>query len=101
MLRGLNYDTPFPSGVYTIEPKYGRTVKTYCDFNRYDGGWTLLAKTSGEDVKWTKDEALGNSKNPLGNKYSIFGLVDELKLRDPAEVILLLFLTHSSLVFQN
>ena len=83
--RGFHYDKLLRSGVYQIQPKRSNVVNTYCDFDRYDGGWTLILK-SNRNTQWTKEESLENAFDPLGNKYSIFGFVDKIKSRDPAEV---------------
>ena len=55
MLRGFHNNNKetnsrqlpkYPSGVYIIQPRRDLTVKTYCDFERDDGGWTMLAHTT-------------------------------------------------------
>ena len=74
------------NGIYTIEPKTGEKVKTYCNFdeNKNGGGWTLLTNVmsgSGWTVETVKKRF---SEDPLNSDYSIFGMIDEMK--DPYNI---------------
>ena len=86
MARGSSEKVPYPSGIYKIEPKAGKIVQTYCDFDRHAGGWTLVTKSSSASG-WTKEKVMEfNSDNVANNDFSIFGLVDHIKHLDDGEV---------------
>ena len=85
MYRGFNEKNIFKSGFYKIQVE-GKTVQTYCDFDRHGGGWTLVTKRS-SDSGWTKENSvLRNPRDASQTEYSIFKYVDVLKHKDPAEV---------------
>ena len=86
MLRGYNEKVPFSSGLYKIQPKQGKTVETFCDFDRYAGGWTLVTKASTHSG-WTKEKVIEHNSNDASQAdYSIFGLIDDMKNVDDGEV---------------
>ena len=87
LTRSLDEVRPYKSGVYKIEFK-DKIVQTYCDLERYGGGWTLVTKAS-TSTDWTKETTLERNINSVDkDDYSIFKFVDELKHMDPAEVSL-------------
>ena len=45
----------------------------------------MLAHTSRE-TRWNKEDTLFSAENATSGKFSIFGLVDNLKDKDPGEV---------------
>lgn len=84
--RSLQQREPYKSGVYKIRVD-NNVIETYCDLNRYGGGWTLVTKSSSRNG-WTKEMLLErNSDNANSNDYSIFKFIDKMKHLDPAEVI--------------
>ena len=83
--RSFNENVPFKSDVYKIKVKEN-IIETYCDLDRYGGGWTLMTKSSSQNV-WTEEKALEfNSNNASSSEYSIFKYIDDIKQSDPAEV---------------
>ena len=48
MFRGFE-DKGYASGVYKIEPKLGKVVESYCDFDRHGGGVDLNYKIFNKD----------------------------------------------------
>nr|XP_047135037.1 uncharacterized protein LOC100199215 isoform X2 [Hydra vulgaris] len=72
LFRGLSNSKKLESGVYEIEPTSGKVVKTYCDFDRYGGGWTLLANVV------TKDWSLEKIKD-------LAELLENMKIKDLSE----------------
>lgn len=101
MYRGFDTKQTFNSGYYKIQIN-DHVVNTYCDFDRYGGGWTLVIKRS-SNVGWTKDSSLlRNTEDASQSDYSIFKYVDALKHNDPAEVCTLKsFLFFSSPLFSK
>lgn len=88
LFRGFHQKIPYKSGVYKIEIN-GNVIETYCDLERYGGGWTLVTKSSSR-TGWTKDLALErNSNNVSSDDYSIFKYINDIKNIDPAEVSVL------------
>ena len=91
MKNFMNNKKSLVSGVYEIEPIPGKIVQTYCDFDRYGGGWTLMTKVK-TSSDWTKDKALDFNSNDVKQiDYSIFGLIDNMKQLDAGEVFDTLF----------
>ena len=87
MFRGFE-SNGYSSGVYKIEPKPGKIVHTYCDFDRHGGGWTLVTKSSTNNG-WNKDNVLSrNIDNPNSADFSIFEVIDDIKQSDIGEVSL-------------
>lgn len=85
LFRSFHQKLPYKSGVYKIKVK-DNIIETYCDLERYGGGWTLVLKSSSR-TRWTKDLGLErNSDSASSNEYSIFKYIDDLKHLDPAEV---------------
>ena len=78
----IMYQSYFDSDEYITEPKKGdKRVKTYCDFDSYGGGWTLLSTTSnGVLIDWKE------SKTPMEQEFSQLKYVDILTHKDVAEV---------------
>lgn len=70
---------PLYDGVYTIQPAEGYRTKTYCDFNRDGGGWTLIV-TSHTNT-WTAENVLLRNENSpdLRKDYSILKFADKIK----------------------
>ena len=94
MQRGFNLPNKLSSGSFKIEPKKGKIVQTVCDNERYGGGWTLVTKKSSSSG-WNKDSVLERNPNDVSkNDYSIFDLVEDIKLQDAGEVCLvIMFIT--------
>ena len=90
MFRGFNYKHDFPSGVYNIEPRLGKVVETYCDFDRHGGGWTLITKSSTDinnEQGWNEDNVLSrNVNNSQSADFSIYEIIDDIKALDAGEV---------------
>lgn len=85
LFRSFNEVNNYPSGIYKIQAQ-GRVLETYCDLERYGGGWTLVAKASSSG-NWTEATVLEhNTENVNSEDYSIFNFVDDIKHVDPAEV---------------
>ena len=85
MQRGFTEEHVFNSGLYMIQVN-GKTVQTYCDFDRHGGGWTLVTKRSTGSGWTTENSVLRNPNDASQNDYSIFKFVDVLKQKDAAEV---------------
>lgn len=70
---------PLYDGVYTIQPKEGVRIKTYCDFNRDGGGWTLIV-TSHTNTWTSENVELRNENAPsLREDFSILKYADLIK----------------------
>ncbi|XP_065647462.1 uncharacterized protein LOC100205261 isoform X2 [Hydra vulgaris] len=84
LFRGLSISNKFKSGIYEIEPTSGKVVKTYCDFDRYGGGWTLLANVVTKD--WSLEKIKSSPLSQLFTAdFSIAGLLENIKLKDLSE----------------
>ncbi|XP_047135033.1 uncharacterized protein LOC100209306 isoform X2 [Hydra vulgaris] len=84
LFRGLSISNKFKSGIYEIEPTSGKVVKTYCDFDRYGGGWTLVANVVTKD--WSLEKINFTPLNQLFTAdFSIAGLLENMKLKDLSE----------------
>ena len=86
LLRGVE-GTWNPSGVYKIKSKKYGIVETYCNMDDYGGGWTLLV-TRASDQGWSlQNVLLRNKTSPsLTKDYSVFGIADEIRVKDVFEV---------------
>nr|XP_047134262.1 uncharacterized protein LOC100206071 [Hydra vulgaris] len=82
--RSLSRANQFKSGVYEIEPFPKTIIKTYCDFDRYGGGWTLLSNvvTKNWDLEKIK---FFSSDQILEKDFSVAGWLENMKLRDRSE----------------
>ena len=65
-------------GIYAIKPG-NRKIQTFCKFNDYGGGWTLVL-TSATDNGWTRDNVKSmNTESPsLTSDFSILELADKI-----------------------
>ena len=73
------------NGVYKIRQD-SKIKTTYCDFERYGGGWTLVTNVVSK-TGWTVDNAkVRDSEDPLNNDYSIFGMIKKLSNSHEVEV---------------
>lgn len=79
--------SPLSSGPYVIEPTSGNRVSTYCDFDRYGGGWTLLL-TRSTSTGWTSTNVLSrNAGSPsLIGDFSALDTANTIKNLDSTEV---------------
>lgn len=83
--RSFQEKQPYKSGVYKINVG-NNIIETYCDLDRYGGGWTLVTKVSSGNG-WTKETLLErNSNNVNSNEFSIFKFIDKMKHLDLGEV---------------
>ena len=64
--------------MYTIKPS-DREIKTFCNFNKYGGGWTLVL-TSASDNGWTRDNVkFRNADSPsLTSDFSILEIANKI-----------------------
>ena len=91
MSRKIEQLADLSSEVYKISPDGNQSVKAYCDFKRFGGGWTLLlARTSKSG--WTNANVkFRNQGEPSKiTDYSIFGLADAIKNADNGQVNMIL-----------
>lgn len=66
-------------GVFTISPKKGITIKTYCDMVSQGGGWTLLV--SSHTPTWSNESIRERNINSpsVTVDYSMLKYADDVK----------------------
>ena len=64
-LQGSVFDEG--DGVYLIEPEPEARFEVYCNHTDYDGGWTLLGTTVGDDYEWSPLDIL--AEEPFGDVH--------------------------------